>query len=104
RALQDWTLEREFRRVPGVADVRSCGGTIKRYENQPDPDRLKRYGITLQQLQTAIVNSNANVGGGQLRQGEVALNVRGLGLLGGGKDPMQSKEVQAAKDPQAAAA
>jgi Cu/Ag efflux pump CusA len=103
RALQDWTLEREFRRVPGVADVRSYGGAVKRYEIQPDPDQLTRYGITLQQLQTAIVNSNANIGG-HLQHGDIALNVRGLGLIGGGRDPMQSREVQAAKDPQAAAA
>src|SRR5437870_1227135 len=51
KALQDWTLEREFRRVPRVADVTSFGGTVKRYELRPDPDRLRRYGITLRQLQ-----------------------------------------------------
>ena len=47
KALQDWTLEREFRRVPRIADITSFGGTVKRYEIHPDPDRLKRYGITL---------------------------------------------------------
>src|SRR5690349_4533742 len=56
KALQDWTLERTFRRVPRIADVSSFGGAVKRYEIRPDPDRLKRYGITLQQLQTAISN------------------------------------------------
>src|SRR5262249_39545045 len=50
KALQDWTLEREFRRVPRIIDVTSSGGTVKRYEIHPDPERLKRYGITLQQL------------------------------------------------------
>ena len=47
KALQDWTLEREFRRVPRIADITSFGGTVKRYEIHPDPDRLRRYGITL---------------------------------------------------------
>src|SRR6516165_7734250 len=47
KALQDWTLEREFRRVPRIADIASSGGTIKRYEIHPDPERLKMYGITL---------------------------------------------------------
>ena len=41
----------------------SFGGTVKRYEIQPDPDLLKRYGITLTQLQNAISGCNANVGG-----------------------------------------
>ena len=32
KALQDWTLEREFKKVPGVADVVSWGGGIKQYQ------------------------------------------------------------------------
>ncbi len=51
KSLQDWTLEREFRRVPRIADVVSFGGRVKRYEVQPDPDRLRRFDITLDQLQ-----------------------------------------------------
>src|SRR5262249_14138158 len=59
KAFQDWTLVREFRRLPRIIDVTSFGGTVKRYEIRPDPERLKRYGISLQQLQNAIANSNA---------------------------------------------
>ncbi|HEV3261797.1 MAG TPA: efflux RND transporter permease subunit, partial [Gemmataceae bacterium] len=89
KALQDWTLEREFRRVPRIGDVASSGGTIKRYEVHPDPDRLRHYGVTLQQLQNALANSNDNVGGDLLRVGHTVVNVRGIGLIGGGLDPMQ---------------
>jgi cobalt-zinc-cadmium resistance protein CzcA len=89
KALQDWTLERQFRRIPRIADVSSWGGMVRRYEIRPDPERLKRYGITLQQLQTAIANSNANVGGDYLTQGPNAKNVRGIGLIGEGQDPAQ---------------
>jgi heavy metal efflux system protein len=102
KALQDWTLEREFRRIPRIADVTSSGGTVKRYEIQPDPERMQKYGITLQQLQTAVANSNGNVGGDYLVQGGTVLNVRGIGLLGGGQDPVQ--QVLGMKDPQEAAA
>ena len=104
KALQDWTLERAFRRVPRIADVASSGGTVKRYEVHPDPERLKQYGITLQQLQTAIANANANVGGDYQFQGDTVLNVRGIGLIGGGQDPMQAREVLGTRDPRAAAA
>ena len=51
--MQDWVLEREFRSVPRIVDLTSFGGTVRRYEVQPDPDRLRRYGITLTQLQNA---------------------------------------------------
>jgi cobalt-zinc-cadmium resistance protein CzcA len=101
KALEDWTLEREFRRVPRIADVTSFGGTVKRYEIRPDPNRLKRYGITLAQLQSAIANSNASVGGDYLNQGHIAYNVRGVGLIGGGLDPMQ--HAQALPDARSAA-
>jgi cobalt-zinc-cadmium resistance protein CzcA len=88
KALQDWVLEREFRTVPRIVDVTSFGGTVRRYEVQPDPDRLRRYGITLPQLQTALTSSNATVGGDYINQGHVAMTVRSIGLFGGGVDPV----------------
>jgi cobalt-zinc-cadmium resistance protein CzcA len=89
KAVADWTLDREFRRIPRIAGLTGFGGTVKRYEVHPDPERLKQYGITLQQLSSAIANSNANVGAGYLTQGGTAQNVRGVGLFGRGLDPMQ---------------
>jgi heavy metal efflux system protein len=88
KAMQDWVLERDFRTVPRIVDVCSFGGTVRRYEVRPDPDRLRRYGVTLAQLQAALANSNATVGGDYIRQGQVALTVRSVGLFGGGEDPV----------------
>jgi cobalt-zinc-cadmium resistance protein CzcA len=89
KSLQDWLLEREFRRVPGVIDVTSQGGTVKRYEIHPDPERLKAFGITLQQVQAALTSSNANVGGDFIFPGRVTLMVRSRGLIGQGTDPIE---------------
>jgi cobalt-zinc-cadmium resistance protein CzcA len=88
KAMQDWVLEREFRQVPRIVDVTSFGGTVRRYEVQPDPDRLRRYGITLGQLQAVLQNSNATVGGDYINPGHVAMTVRSVGLFGGGVDPV----------------
>ena len=101
KAMQDWVLEREFRTVPRIVDVTSFGGTVRRYEVQPDPDRLRRYGITLGQLQATLANSNATVGGDYLNQGQVAMTVRSVGLFGGGLDPVN--KVLGLKSPAAAA-
>ena len=77
KTLQDWHLERELRRLPGVADICGGGGAVKRYEIQPDPDRLRRYGITLQQLMDAVARSNVNSSGDLLVQGPaVSFSVR----------------------------
>jgi Cu/Ag efflux pump CusA len=46
KSLEDWTLEREFKRVPRVIDVTSFGGLVKRYEIRPDPrsvETLRNY-------------------------------------------------------------
>jgi Cu/Ag efflux pump CusA len=102
RALQDGVLQREFRRVPGIIDVTSYGGTVKRYEIQPDPERMKRYGITLTMLPNALANGNANVGGDYLVQGRTVKTVRSRGPIGGGLDPMVP--AFALKDPREAAA
>lgn len=87
KSLQDWTLDREFRRIERIADVVSFGGTVKRYEIQPDPERLRRYDITLEQLENAISGSNANAGGDYLLAPHSVQVVRGLGLIGDGIDP-----------------
>jgi cobalt-zinc-cadmium resistance protein CzcA len=102
KAIQDWLLEREFKRVDRIIDVSGVGGTVKRYEVHPDPERLRRFGITLQQLQNTIANSNANVGGDYLKQGHIVEVVRNVGVIGSGKDPME--RAMAMKTPEEAAA
>ena len=81
RALQDWVIRPELRIVSGVADVVSFGGTIKEYQVQVDPNLLKRYAVTLDQVNQALTNNNSNVGGGTIKRGDEALVVRGIGLF-----------------------
>jgi len=81
KTLQDWKLQREFKRVPGVIDVTAFGGTTKEYHVEVDPGALISYGVSLQQVQDALTNSNANVGGNYLTIGSQSHNVRGLGLI-----------------------
>ena len=86
KALQDWDLEREFRKVPGVVDVVSWGGGIKQYQITVDPARLRAYNLTLKQVFDAVAANNSNAGGSYIREGEYALMVRGLGLVQSTKD------------------
>src|SRR5437667_570886 len=81
KAPVDWVLERECRKVPGVADVVSWGGGIKQSQITIDPGRLRGYNLTLKQVFDAVTANNANAGGSYLRDGEYALMVRGIGLL-----------------------
>ncbi|HLK58365.1 MAG TPA: CusA/CzcA family heavy metal efflux RND transporter, partial [Chthonomonadaceae bacterium] len=86
RTLEDWTLEREFKSIPGVADVNTFGGTIKQYQVQIDPAKLKAYDITLKNVTDAIGSANANAGGSNIERGGEEYVVRGVGLLHDEKD------------------
>ncbi|MBC3884318.1 efflux RND transporter permease subunit [Undibacterium griseum] len=81
RALQDWVVRPELRIVPGVADVVSFGGTVKEYQVQVNPNLLKRFGITLDQVNQALASNSNNVGGGTVKRGDEGLVVRGVGLF-----------------------
>ena len=81
KEIEDWTLEREFKSIPGVADVNSFGGFTKRYELLIDPDRLRAYGITLSQVEQALAANNANAGGNYIERGSQEYVIRGIGLF-----------------------
>jgi cobalt-zinc-cadmium resistance protein CzcA len=79
--IQNWTIDRQLRAVPGVADVVAFGGQEKIYEIQPDPVLLVKYGITSQDVFSAVEKSNLNVGGDIVVTNEQAFVVRSLGLI-----------------------
>src|SRR6266571_1691823 len=81
RTIQDWIVARQLRTVPGVADVVTYGGFIKQYQVEPDLAKMKAYGVTLQQLFTALGRGSANAGGGYVDRGEQQYLIRGIGLL-----------------------
>ena len=93
KAVQDWVLQRALKTVPGVIDVTGYGGTVKQYQVLIDTRLLRQFNVTLQQVEDAISKSNANVGGDILTLGGQSHNVRALGLLGEGKDPLDPANV-----------
>jgi cobalt-zinc-cadmium resistance protein CzcA len=88
KAVQDWVLNRALKTVPGVIDVTGFGGTVKQYQLLIEPQLLSQYDVTMQQVEEAIKGSNDNIGGDVLMLGSQAHNVRAIGLLGKGIDPL----------------
>ena len=86
RTLQDWLVRPMLRTVPGVADVNSLGGYPKQYQVVLDPDRLKKFDLTMRQVFEAVASNNANVGGGYLRHEQESYAIRGLGMIESLKD------------------
>ena len=81
KTLQNWVVDHQFRMVKDVADINTYGGPSKIYEINVNPDLLKKYQITAQDVWTAISNSNVNAGGDVVEQGDQSYVVRGVGLL-----------------------
>ena len=79
--IQDWVLDKEFKRVPGVADVNSFGGEEKSFEISVNPNYLTKYSLTSLDVYNAISKSNINVGGDVIERNGQAYVVRGIGQL-----------------------
>lgn len=90
RAIQDWKIIPQLRMVPGVADITSFGGTVKEYQIKLDPYRLKKFGISIDQVNQAVSSNSSNVGGGLMHRGDESLVVRGIGLFRSLDDIAQS--------------
>jgi heavy metal efflux system protein len=81
KSLEDWTLEKSFKSVPGVVDVSSFGGPTKEYQVRLDPDKLVSYGLSISQVEQQLANNNTNGGGSFIEQGAQQINVQSLGLF-----------------------
>lgn len=81
RTINDWVVERRLKRVPGVAEVANFGGYEKQYVVTFNQAQLKRYGLTLGDVEDTIKKNNAAGGGSVIPQGSMSLVVRGKGQL-----------------------
>jgi len=81
KTIQDWVLQRRFKRLPGVVDVTGWGGKLRTYEVVVDEDRLLAHNATIAQVIGAIGKSDGNVGGQTINFGPQAAIVRGVGLI-----------------------
>jgi Cu(I)/Ag(I) efflux system membrane protein CusA/SilA len=81
RSLQDWVVRFAVSKTEGVAEVASVGGFVKQYSVVVDPVRLRAQGVTLDDVATAIRESNRDVGGRTVELSEFEFMVRGRGYI-----------------------
>ena len=82
RQILDWEIRPLLRTVPGVADVNVLGGYAKTYQVSINASMMASLGITMAELEAAIVDNNVNVGAGRLVEGNDTLIVRAEGRIG----------------------
>jgi heavy metal efflux system protein len=81
RTIQDWIVRRQLLGVKGVAEVSSFGGKLKQYEIAINPNKLHAYGITINDVFSALENNNQNTGGAYIEKGSTVLYIRSEGLI-----------------------
>lgn len=90
RTIQDWIVRPILKTVDGVTDVNAFGGFVKQYQVLIDPDRLKKYQLTLREVFESVSRNNTNAGGNILEHASERYLIRGVGLI---KDLQDIREI-----------
>ncbi len=81
RTMQDWIVRKQLLGTPGVADVSSFGGSVKQFEVSVNPELLKQYDLSVNDIYTALNNNNENAGGAYIEHGPNVLFIRTEGMV-----------------------
>ena len=80
RILADWTIRRRLQSISGVAEVLTIGGGVQQIQVQPNPNRLSAFGVTFEEVETAVGRAAGNATSGYLQAGPREIMVRNLGM------------------------
>lgn len=81
RTVQDFYVKNALQSSGGVSEVASIGGFVKEYQVDVNPDKMKTYGVTLNQVMKAVKESNLDIGAQTLEINMAEYFVRGLGYV-----------------------
>lgn len=79
RTLSDWTIRPRLKAIGGIANVVVIGGDYKQYQVLAHPEKLKHFGVSLQELVEKVKESNMNVPGGFFNQHGNQYIIKGSG-------------------------
>lgn len=79
RTLADWTISPRIKSIGGIANVIVLGGEFKQYQVMADPEKLKHFDVSLEELLRKVEESNINAPGGIIKQHGNQYVVKGSG-------------------------
>jgi len=86
REIQDWIITPQLALVSGVTEINTIGGYEKQYHVTPYPQKMLRFGISINEISTALLTNNTNRGAGYIERNGQQLLVRSPGQLKNIKD------------------
>ena len=81
RSIQDWYVRYGLMATKGVAEVASVGGYVKEYQVDVDPNAMRAYGVTIEEVAAAVKGANLDVGARSIEINSVEYFIRGLGFI-----------------------
>ena len=78
RDIADWTIRPRLLSTGGVAQVSVLGGEIKEYQILLNPERMKHYNVSLDEVINVVKKMNQNVSGGIINDYGNEYIIRGM--------------------------
>ncbi|MDF1754509.1 MAG: efflux RND transporter permease subunit [Verrucomicrobiales bacterium] len=81
RSIQDFYVRYALQSTDGVAEVASVGGFLREYQIDVDPDAMRAFGVTLEQVFKAVRDANLDVGARTIEINRIEYVIRSRGFL-----------------------
>jgi copper/silver efflux system protein len=81
RSVQDWHVRYALLAADGVSEVASVGGFVREYQIDVDPDAMRAFGVSLEDVFMAVKMANVDVGARTIEVNQVEYVIRGIGFI-----------------------
>ena len=81
RSIQDYYVKYGLSSASGVSEVASIGGFVQEYQVDIDPEKMRQYDVSLNDVVKAVKQSNQDIGAQTLEINQAEYLVRGLGYV-----------------------
>jgi len=81
RTVQDWYARYWLLAADGVAEVASIGGFVREYQVDVDPDAMRAFGVSVDEVYAAVRGANIDVGAKSIEVNRVEYFIRGIGFI-----------------------
>lgn len=81
RSIQDWDVRFRLNSAQGVSEVASVGGFVREYQVDVDPDAMRSFNVTLDEVIDAVQRANIDVGAKSIEINRVEYQIRGRGFI-----------------------
>jgi len=81
RTTQDWYVRYALMSAEGVSEDASIGGFVQEYQIDVDPDAMRAFNVSLEEVYKAVKMSNIDVGARTIEVNKTEYFIRGLGFI-----------------------